>query len=69
MLVTEVHVRAGVPLNFDSNVITLETGKVVLDIPSPNIGMVVEVFVQVGDRLEAGQLLCTLDTDECSSRC
>ena len=63
VFVTEVHVRTGAPLNFDGYVITLETGKVALDIPSPHAGTVVEVFVQIGDSLEAGQLLCTLDTE------
>lgn len=62
MLVAEVHVVTGKMLNFDDKVIVLETGKVALDIPSPQKGIVVEVFVKVGDKLEAGQVLCTLGT-------
>ena len=62
MFVAEVHVAAGDILNFDDKVIVLETGKVALDIPSPQQGTVLEVFVKVGDRLAAGQILCTLDT-------
>ncbi len=59
--VAEVHVVEGQTLDFDDKVIVLETGKVALDIPSPHQGIVVEVFVRVGDKLDAGQVLCTLD--------
>jgi len=62
VFVAEVHVRTGEVLNFDDKVIVLETGKVALDIPSPHRGTVVKVFVKVGDKLAAGQLLCMLDT-------
>ena len=61
--VAAVHVRPGTVLDCDGHVITLETGKTALDIPSPHRGRVVEVFVVVGDLLEAGQLLCSLDTE------
>lgn len=62
VVVAEVHATAGQALNIDDRVIVLETGKVALDIPSPQVGTVAEVFVKVGDKLVAGQLLCTLDT-------
>lgn len=60
VFVSEVNVEAGTKLSFDDCVIVLETGKVALDIPSPHQGTVIEVFVKVGDKLSAGQLLCTL---------
>ena len=47
-------------LNYDDKVIVLETGKVALDIPSPQQGIVAEVFVKVGDKLQSGQILCSL---------
>lgn len=61
VLVSEVRICAGQVLNRDDVVIVLETGKVALDIPSPHTGTVVDVFVTVGVKLTAGQLLCTLD--------
>jgi pyruvate/2-oxoglutarate dehydrogenase complex dihydrolipoamide acyltransferase (E2) component len=61
VVVVEVHVAVGQTLNVDDRVIVLDTGKVALDIPSPQKGIVVEVFVKVGDKLTAGQILCTLD--------
>ena len=63
VIVAEVHVRPGMVVDRDAFVITLETGKVALDIPSPYKGMVLEVFVAVGDCLQAGQLLCCLDME------
>jgi pyruvate/2-oxoglutarate dehydrogenase complex dihydrolipoamide acyltransferase (E2) component len=63
VFVSEVHARVGEVLKVDDNVIVLETGKVDLDIPSPYGGTVVEVMVKVGDKLEARQLLCTLNTE------
>ncbi|MCX7173892.1 MAG: lipoyl domain-containing protein [Proteobacteria bacterium] len=60
VVVSEVHARTGQTLKPDDRVIVLETGKVALDIPSPNSGTVSEVFVKVGDTLAAGQLLCIL---------
>ena len=63
VFVAEVHARAGMTLSIDDKVLVLETGKVALDIPSPRNGTVAEVFFKLGDKLEAGQLLCTLDTE------
>lgn len=63
VLVSEVNAIAGGKLNIDDCVIVLETGKVALDIPSPQTGTVVEVLVKVGDKLVAGQLLCTLEAE------
>ena len=62
VVVAEVYVAVGNTLDRDDKVIALETGKVALDIPSPHKGTVVEVLVKPGDRLEAGQILCILDT-------
>ena len=40
---------------------TLETGKVALDIPSPQTGKVLEVFVAEGEAVAEGQLLMTIE--------
>lgn len=63
VFVSEVNVHPGDVLNLDDCVIVLETGKAALDIPSQYSGNVREVLVKVGDRLEAGQLLCILEKD------
>lgn len=61
VFVLEVLVEPGEQIGFDDNIITLETGKVSLDIPSPQAGRVIEIFVAAGDVLDEGALLITLD--------
>ena len=63
VFVLEVLVKPGDRLERDDNVLTLETGKVALDIPSPYAGTVAQVMVSEGDVLEEGALLLTLEPD------
>ena len=60
VFIIDVLVQPGDTLRADDNLITLETGKVALDIPSPYAGVVAEVFLQVGDPPEQGALIATL---------
>ncbi len=46
----------------DDNILTLETGKVALDIPSPYAGRVLEIHVTEGDTVDEGAPLITLET-------
>jgi pyruvate/2-oxoglutarate dehydrogenase complex dihydrolipoamide acyltransferase (E2) component len=64
VIIDTVHVRAGDPIRADEPLITLETGKVALDIPSPCAGTVVEVMVSEGEPLAEGQIIATLSTEE-----
>ena len=59
--VWEILVKPGDTVNFDDNVITLETGKVALDIPTPRAGRVVEIHVREGDTVGEGALLVSLE--------
>lgn len=61
VFVIEVHVKPGDALRFDDSLITLETGKVSLDIPSPHAGTIVEVMVSEGDKLAEGDVIATID--------
>ena len=61
--VEDVLVAPGDMVRFDDNVITLETGKVALDIQSPHAGRVVEVFVAAGQHVAEGALILTLEAD------
>jgi pyruvate/2-oxoglutarate dehydrogenase complex dihydrolipoamide acyltransferase (E2) component len=63
VFILEVLVGVGDFLNFDDAILTLETGKVSLDIPSPKAGRVVEVHVTAGDTVDEGAPLVTLATD------
>ncbi len=63
VVIEEVLVKPGDLIRADDNVIILETGKVALDIPSPHAGRVVEVMVAAGNKVDAGALILTLETD------
>jgi pyruvate/2-oxoglutarate dehydrogenase complex dihydrolipoamide acyltransferase (E2) component len=59
--VIEVHAKPGDLLRADDNLITLETGKVALDIPTPHAGRVVDIRVVEGDRLAEGDLIALIE--------
>jgi biotin carboxyl carrier protein len=54
-------VKTGDAVAVDDTLFVLETGKVALDIPSPQAGRVAEVFVAEGDPVAEGQLLLTIE--------
>lgn len=62
VFVLELLVKIGDVIARDDNVLTLETGKVALDIPSPTAGRVVAIHVTAGDTVAEGTLLASLET-------
>jgi len=52
--VIEVHVKAGDLVNADDPIITLESDKATMDVPSPAAGAVAGVLVKVGDQVSEG---------------
>jgi pyruvate/2-oxoglutarate dehydrogenase complex dihydrolipoamide acyltransferase (E2) component len=62
VFVVDVHVKPGDVVRADDTLITLETGKVALDIPSPFEGEIVTVAVAEGDTVAEGQVIATLTT-------
>ena len=62
VFVLELLVKVGDVIARDDNVLTLETGKVALDIPSPAAGRVVAIHVTEGDTVAEGALLASLET-------
>jgi pyruvate/2-oxoglutarate dehydrogenase complex dihydrolipoamide acyltransferase (E2) component len=61
VFILEVLVQPGDIVQRDDNILTLETGKVALDIPTPYAGRVAEVHVTAGDTVDAGALLVSLE--------
>ncbi|GAB1392262.1 hypothetical protein MASR1M60_04250 [Rhodocyclaceae bacterium] len=59
--VLEVHVKPGDVIRHDDNLITLETGKVALDIPSPHAGTIVAVCVEENDTVTEGALIARIE--------
>src|SRR5580693_1533898 len=61
--VIEIHVKPGDVVNGEDPLVTLESDKATMDIPSPAAGTVRELQVKLGDLVNPGSVLLVLDTD------
>jgi pyruvate dehydrogenase E2 component (dihydrolipoamide acetyltransferase) len=59
--IIEIHVSAGDRVNPEDPVVTLESDKATMDVPSPLAGVVRDIAVKVGDRVSEGALLATVE--------
>ncbi|GJG92975.1 dihydrolipoyllysine-residue acetyltransferase [Cupriavidus pauculus] len=59
--VIEVHVKPGDQINAEDALVTLESDKATMDVPSPQAGTVKEVKVKVGDNVAEGSILVMLE--------
>ncbi|MCB1865409.1 MAG: dihydrolipoyllysine-residue acetyltransferase [Chromatiales bacterium] len=62
--VIEVLVAAGDRVEMEQSLITLESDKATMEIPSPAAGVVRELRVAVGDKIGEGAVILALDADE-----
>jgi pyruvate dehydrogenase E2 component (dihydrolipoamide acetyltransferase) len=60
--VIEVLVKPGDNLKVDDAIVTLESDKATMDVPSPAAGVVKEVLVKLGDRVGEGSLLIKVES-------
>jgi dihydrolipoamide dehydrogenase len=60
--IIEVHVGPGAEVKIDDPLVTLESDKASMDIPSPAAGRVGEMKVAKGDRVSAGDVILLLQT-------
>ena len=60
--IIEVLVKPGDSVQAEQGLITLETDKATMDIPSPAAGKVTALKVKVGDRVSSGSVIATLET-------
>src|SRR5499427_3869228 len=60
--IIEVAVKSGDQIKAEDRLITLESDKASMDVPSPSAGTVKEVNVKVGDKVSAGSLILMLTT-------
>jgi pyruvate dehydrogenase E2 component (dihydrolipoamide acetyltransferase) len=65
--VVEVLVANGDQIEVDAPLITLESDKASMDVPSPLAGKVAEVQVKAGDRVGEGDLILTLEVGDSAS--
>jgi pyruvate dehydrogenase E2 component (dihydrolipoamide acetyltransferase) len=61
--VIEVLVKAGDKIAREQSLITIESDKASMEIPSPEAGVVKAVKVKVGDKVSQGSMVLTLDAD------
>jgi pyruvate/2-oxoglutarate dehydrogenase complex dihydrolipoamide acyltransferase (E2) component len=61
VMVDLVHVKVGDRVRTDEPLITLETGKVALDIPSPEAGVIVSIQVVTGEAIAEGALIAEIE--------
>jgi len=62
--IIEVMVKAGDKVQAEEALITLETDKATMDVPSPYAGVVKEVKVRVGDKVSEGMLVALIEASE-----
>jgi len=62
--VIEVMVKVGDTLNAEDTLLTLETDKAAMDVPSPYAGVVKELHVEIGDKVSQGSLILVLESAE-----
>ena len=65
--VIEILVAAGDSINLEDAIVSLESDKAAMEIPSPYSGIVKEIKVNLGDKVSEGNLLITIEASEDSA--
>jgi pyruvate dehydrogenase E2 component (dihydrolipoamide acetyltransferase) len=60
--VIEVHVKVGDRVEKEQSIVTLESDKATMDVPSSDAGIVKEVKVQVGDSISEGDVVLVIES-------
>ena len=61
--IIEVLVSVGDQINKDDPIVTLESDKSSVEVPSPITGKIIELNVKVGDKVSTGSLLAKLENN------
>src|SRR6516164_7300008 len=61
--IIEIAVKPGEHITAEQPLLTLESDKASMDVPSPVAGTVAELKVKIGDRVSEGSAILTLVTD------
>ncbi|MES2322514.1 MAG: 2-oxoglutarate dehydrogenase complex dihydrolipoyllysine-residue succinyltransferase [Pseudomonadota bacterium] len=57
------HKKVGEPVGRDENMIDIETDKVVLELPAPSAGVIVQILKGDGSTVVAGEVIAIIDTE------
>ena len=66
--VIEVSVKKGDKIEKEQSLITLETDKAAMEVPSPANGIIKEMKVKAGDKVSEGSVILMLETEEAGLR-
>ena len=62
--IIEIHVSMGEKIELDQSLITLESDKAAMEIPSSDAGTIKEINIQIGQNISQGDLMLKIDTEE-----
>src|SRR5437879_1308565 len=65
--VIQVFVKAGDTVKPEDPLVTLESDKATMDVPSPAAGVVKDVRVKLGDKVSEGSVIATLETADAAA--
>ncbi|MFT5135852.1 MAG: dihydrolipoamide dehydrogenase [Arenicella sp.] len=65
--VIDVIVSAGDSVALEDSLITVESDKASMDVPSPYLGTITEVMIKVGDIVNEGDVIANIDSEESAS--
>ena len=59
--VIEIHIKPGDAVEAEASLVTLESDKATMDVPSSAAGVVKEVKVKIGDKISEGSVVVVLE--------
>ena len=62
--IIEIHVSIGEKIELDQSLITLESDKAAMEIPSSEAGTIKEINIQIGQNVSQGDLILKIDAEE-----
>jgi pyruvate dehydrogenase E2 component (dihydrolipoamide acetyltransferase) len=65
--IIEVMVKVGDTIKAEDNLVTLETDKAAMEVPSPYGGVIKEMKVKIGDKVSEGSLILLLESSDVAS--
>ena len=55
--IIEIHVSVGSAVSVEDPILTLESDKATMDVPSPVAGKITEIAIKIGDKISEGDYL------------
>ncbi len=65
--VIEILVNVGDTIEVDDSMITLESDKASMEIPTPSAGVITDISVNIGDKIKQGDVVISIETSENTS--